>query len=272
MLRVIFFDLDETLVAQETAFEQAYQSTAEWLAGKLVEVEPMELACKMPIVAAQALGASPLGSTIRRCRFGGRDLLWGNPGAGAEQAIGAHIEVFRDAVWDALLEGYSVGLQSMTRTRLATELSRRFREAMFAALRVYPDVLPALELLVRDYDLAVVTNGLGAAQREKLAHLGIDRYFRSVIASAEVGAGKPAGQIFAHALRTLDVGAGQALMIGDSLEGDIEGAKSAGMRALWLNRDGLPNPGEWPQISSLANWSPNTLFAPSPIRTSSEPL
>ncbi len=27
MLRVIFFDRDETLVDQETAFEQAYQST-----------------------------------------------------------------------------------------------------------------------------------------------------------------------------------------------------------------------------------------------------
>lgn len=272
MLRVIFFDLDETLVAQEHAFEQAYRSTAEWLAREVLDAEPTVLASTIPTAAERALGASPLAATIRRCRFGGRDLLWGNPGTGADatQAIAEQIEAFRAAVWDMLLEGYPVGYRSWTRSSLATELNRRFRAAMFDALCLYPDVRPALDRLARSYDLAVITNGLGTAQREKLVHFGIDRHFRSVIASAEVGVGKPARQIFAGAMRALDVGADEAMMIGDSLEGDVEGAIAAGMRALWLNRHERPSSGQRSQISSLEGWSPSSAATLSPNRTPSE--
>lgn len=272
MLRVIFFDLDETLVAQETAFAQAYGSTADWLSREVIDVEPQAFASKLPIAAEQALSTSPLAAVMRRCGFGGRDILWGNPGkgGGATQAITQHIDAFRTAVWDALLEDYSFANRFVSSQCLATELNRSFRTAMFAALCTYPDVRPALERLACDYKLAVITNGMGAAQREKLVHLGIDRHFCSVIASAEIGVGKPAGQIFAAAMRALDVSSDEALMIGDSLEGDIEGALSAGMRAVWLNRHGRSTPGKWAQISSLTDWSPQDTYPPSPPPPSSE--
>jgi putative hydrolase of the HAD superfamily len=264
MLRVIFFDLDETLVDQETAFEQAYQSTAEWLSREVIQVEPNVVSKKMPVAAEQALSASPLMGTIRRCRFGGRDHLWGNPGSGggATPAITLHVEAFRKAAWDLLLEGYPVAGRFVGQC-LTTELNRRFRAAMFAALHPFPDVGPTLERLARQYKLAVITNGLGAAQREKLAHLGIDGHFHAVIASAEIGVGKPAREIFEAAIQAMDVNAANALMIGDSIEGDIEGASSCGIRALWMNRHGNPISCEWPQISSLADWSPSISIPPS---------
>ena len=167
-------------------------------------------------------------------------------------AIEADVEAFRQATWNLLLEGYALGDRAWTRSSVAIELSRPFRAAMFAALSLYPDVRPALDRLALACELAVITNGLGTAQREKLAHFGIDGHFQSVIASAEVGTGKPARLIFAHALRAMDVSADEAVMIGDSLEGDIEGALAAGMHALWLNRHGIPNPGHCGEVASLA--------------------
>lgn len=264
MLRVIFFDLDETLVDQETAFEQAYQSTAQWLSRDVIQVESNVLSKKIPVAAEQALNASPLKDTIPRCRFGGRDLLWGNPGngGGATPAIALHADAFRKATWDFLLEGYPVAKRFAGQC-LATELNHRFRTAMFAALQPFPDVAPTLERLASDYKLAVITNGLGAAQREKLVHLGIDSHFDAVIASAEIGIGKPARDIFEAALQSMDVNAADALMIGDSIEGDLKGASSCGIPALWMNRTGHPISCEWPQISSLADWSPGTPPPPS---------
>jgi len=40
-------------------------------------------------------------------------------------------------------------------------------------------------------------------------------------------------------------------MVGDSIKSDVEGAKSAGIDALWINRDGRKEPVNYPTITSL---------------------
>lgn len=262
MYRVIFFDLDETLVSQEAAFKRAYRSMGEYLSREVVRAEPAIVADAIPVAAERALGASCLVSTVRRCCFGGRDLLWGDPGAGpgASREIAREIERFRVSAWCALLEGFAVTRPDHDVPWVAAELSQRFRAAMLATLGLFPDVVSALERLAREYRLAVITNGMGGAQREKLAHLDIARYFQAVIASAEVGEGKPGGGVFREAMRVMGVEAGGAVMIGDSLEGDVLGARSAGLDSVWLNRLSGSTEGESAHITSLAGWSPG--YAP----------
>jgi FMN phosphatase YigB (HAD superfamily) len=63
------------------------------------------------------------------------------------------------------------------------------------------------------------------------------------IASGEVGFGKPDRRIFTTALERLGVRAGEAIAIGDSLERDVLGAHNAGLRSIWLNREGWTEPG-----------------------------
>ena len=49
---------------------------------------------------------------------------------------------------------------------------------------------------------------------------------------------KPDPRIFAIALERLGCAAADAVMIGDSWPADIEGARAAGVRAIWFNRSG----------------------------------
>ena len=64
----------------------------------------------------------------------------------------------------------------------------------------------------------------------------ITKYFDFKLISAIYGKAKPHRDIFLEALRLAGVQANEALHVGDSLEDDVQGAMSAGVRAVWLNR------------------------------------
>ena len=53
---------------------------------------------------------------------------------------------------------------------------------------------------------------------------------------------KPHPSIFSAALRLVDVPAPQALMVGDSLRQDVEGALRAGLQAALLHRGAADHP------------------------------
>ncbi len=68
--------------------------------------------------------------------------------------------------------------------------------------------------------------------------LDIKKYFDFMLISALYGKAKPHQDIFGEALRLAGVSPEEALHVGDSLEDDVQGARKAGIRALWLNRHG----------------------------------
>ena len=51
---------------------------------------------------------------------------------------------------------------------------------------------------------------------------------------------KPHPSIFSAALQLVDVAPAEAVMVGDSLRHDVEGAMRAGMRGVLLHRSGAP--------------------------------
>jgi putative hydrolase of the HAD superfamily len=104
---------------------------------------------------------------------------------------------------------------------------------------VYDDAIKCLETVPRDYNLALLTNGATDLQREKIICSGIEKYFKEVIISGEIGFGKPDKRIFQLALSRFGVSPEQAVMVGDSLQSDISGAKATGIKAVWLNRKGI---------------------------------
>jgi FMN phosphatase YigB (HAD superfamily) len=73
------------------------------------------------------------------------------------------------------------------------------------------------------------------------------------VVSAEFGTGKPDASIFRYALSRLAEPHEQAVMLGDSLDRDIDGALSAGLQAIWVNRLGHPpaNRREVVEVSTL---------------------
>ncbi len=60
----------------------------------------------------------------------------------------------------------------------------------------------------------------------------------ALLTSRVHGKTKPHESIFRDLLALLDVAAAEAVMVGDSLEDDIDGARAVGMRAVLVDRDG----------------------------------
>jgi putative hydrolase of the HAD superfamily len=79
-----------------------------------------------------------------------------------------------------------------------------------------------------------VTNGTSDLQRRKLALTGLAEHFDVVVASCDIGVGKPDPAIFAAALDALGVAPSEAVMVGNDRERDIAGAAAAGIRGLWI--------------------------------------
>ncbi len=103
-------------------------------------------------------------------------------------------------------------------------------------IHVYPDVPPTLEWLRSDgYKLGVVTSG-PSYQKLKLRVAKLDRYFDVIVTRDDVNAIKPEPRIFLHAIEQLGIEPEDAMMIGDSLQQDVYGAKNIGMKGVWINR------------------------------------
>ena len=148
---------------------------------------------------------------------------------------------------DGLYTAWFASMRAATGGQARTaDLRGAFEAAEDAALRPYPDVLPALaaaRALRPGIRLAVVTNGAARRQRARLEGMGLVREIPVLVISGALGVAKPEPGIFARALADLGVAAEQAVMVGDSPEADVAGAKRAGLGAVWLNRAGVA----WPE-------------------------
>ena len=69
------------------------------------------------------------------------------------------------------------------------------------------------------------------------SHFELRQFISAAVSSAEHGYMKPHPSIFLSALARLNVAPRDAVMVGDSLRHDIEGAINVGMRAVWLRGD-----------------------------------
>ena len=105
-------------------------------------------------------------------------------------------------------------------------------------LRLYDDVLPALDRL-RDagYRLGIISNWSWNL-RERVRQVGLQDYFEVVMASAYAGCQKPNPDIFHQALAQMGTTAERSVHVGDFYEADVLGARAAGMEPILLDRKG----------------------------------
>jgi putative hydrolase of the HAD superfamily len=116
------------------------------------------------------------------------------------------------------------------------ELFETFARA--EAWRLDPEAAAVLDALGgRGLRLAVVSNWDERLPR-LLDGLGLARRFDAIVFSQEVGVEKPHPRIFRAALARLGVPPEAALHVGDRKLEDVEGARGAGLGALWLSRAG----------------------------------
>lgn len=100
---------------------------------------------------------------------------------------------------------------------------------------LYDDALPTLGVLrERGYRLGLLSNSARDLDAFRVHH-GLD--VDAVLTSSMHGKTKPHETIFRRMLELLDVTAGDALMVGDTIEDDVEGAIAVGMQAVLLDRE-----------------------------------
>jgi putative hydrolase of the HAD superfamily len=101
---------------------------------------------------------------------------------------------------------------------------------------LYDDAIPTLDAL-RDRGLKLGLLSNSARDLEEFVghhRLTVD----AVLTSRSHGKTKPHETIFRRMLELLDVAAGEAVMVGDTIEDDVEGATAVGMRAVLVDREG----------------------------------
>ena len=116
---------------------------------------------------------------------------------------------------------------------------------------LFPGAISILETLRPHYALHMITNGFKDVQHFKMKNSGLLPYFETVTDSSSVGKKKPDPEIFNHALKVGGVSSSEAVMIGDSLEADIEGALKVGMHAVHFMPLKQINPTHYKEIEQL---------------------
>jgi putative hydrolase of the HAD superfamily len=107
--------------------------------------------------------------------------------------------------------------------------------------RTVPGAKELLEYLhTEGYRLFILSNGFREIQSLKLQNCGLASYFERIILSEDASIQKPHKGIFDFALKNTNSRRSESLMIGDSWEADIAGAKNAGIDQVWYNPENLP--------------------------------
>ena len=231
-MRVVLFDLDNTLVLEDLATRRALADAS--AGASRHGVDRTRLAAAAEAEAEILWRTGPDFAWADGIGVSAGEALWGSfAGSGAELAsLRAFAPGYRQAVWSGALAHCGVA-----DPELAAELDSAFERARLASEPLDPDAEAVLDELGTRYLLAIVTNGAPAIQRAKLALTDLGRRFDAIVVSGEVGAGKPDPRPIHAALAALEVPADEAVMVGDSLERDVAAARAAGVYAVWLDRD-----------------------------------
>jgi 2-haloacid dehalogenase len=152
-------------------------------------------------------------------------------------ASGAYAD-FRE-VGRANLLAQLAGVEGLRRT--TAEAAEHVLDG-FSALSVHPDVPEGFRLL-RDADvrIATLTNGSVAIARGLLERAGLEELAERNLDVTGVRRWKPAPEPYLYACRELGVEASEAVLIA-AHPWDVHGARRAGLRGAWLDREGVPYP------------------------------
>ena len=134
----------------------------------------------------------------------------------------------------------------------AAHLGARYEAAYLAHRHAVPGARGLLDRLHGRLHLGVISNNLVAVQAGKLRDIGLAEFIDTFVISEEAGVAKPDPGIFRIALRRARAAPGGAVMVGDSWENDVAGARGAGIAALWYHPDHRPTPsGRAPRLATF---------------------
>jgi putative hydrolase of the HAD superfamily len=207
-LKVITFDLDNTLWDVDRVIVNAERQMRDWLAEHVPEYAEL-----FPPEAVFELRT---------------EVVARHPG------LKHDLSKLREAILFEAIQrcGYPHG-QARQYAKQAFHL---FFEARHE-VEFFEGALETLAVLAERYVLGALTNGNADFQKLKL-----DSYFSFGYSAASVGAGKPQPHMFRAALEHTGAHPQETVHVGDHLVDDIHGAAEVGMHTIWVNLTGAQPP------------------------------
>ena len=138
----------------------------------------------------------------------------------------------------------------------AEPVAEMYREAYQRARRAVPGARELLSALRGRALVGVITNNIVEEQLDKLQALDLRGLVDVLVISEEAGVAKPDPAIFRIALDRAGCRPEQAVMVGDSWAVDIAGARAAGIRPVWLNRNGALDPAAAELCAAVTSLAP----------------
>ncbi len=131
------------------------------------------------------------------------------------------------------LEAFKQTLQFINHpdNELAVHLNALYLKHRFEDITLFDDVLPTLDALQGGYMMGLLSNGNTYPER-----CGLEGYFQFVLFAQDYGIQKPDPRLFEIAIERAACAKHHLLHVGDSFQNDVIGAKQAGIKSVWLNR------------------------------------
>lgn len=234
-IKAILFDLDDTLAVDEAVSHETFAHVAAQASSRF-GADPVVFAGDAMAIARELWSAGECRPYCRSIGISAFECLWGGfAGETPElRALRSWAHAYREEVFAKALERQSGQAPSDAAAFLATEFASTRR----ARQRLMPGAKELITELSGTHAVALLTNGAPDLQREKIAATGMESLFKAIAVSGEHGVGKPKPEIFYRLLSELGVSAAEAVMVGNSLERDIAGARNAGIRSIWIRVPG----------------------------------
>lgn len=118
--------------------------------------------------------------------------------------------------------------------RMAEELAQAFLAHLYEGKILIAGAREILNYLKANYKIGLITNGFSQGLC-RLKTCQLEPFFDFVLCSEDYGHPKPHPGIFQHAVTSLGLKPHHCIYVGDNYDGDIIGAKKAGLKAIYFN-------------------------------------
>lgn len=220
----LIFDVDQTLVDTDAAWQTALDATA-WHLARVTGTGPTVIAAAYRQVS---------------------DDLWSRLGQ-APGPMPAHAAM-RARAWRETLDACGITLPPAE----ARNLPESFAAAQLDAFRPDPRLPGLLDRAATRYRVAACSNGDEPWTRAKLARAGIEAAMETVTCGITEQVRKPDPRLLARCCAVLGVPADRCLHIGDDWDNDITCATVAGLHPVWIT-----TAASGPAPPPAAAWAPS---------------
>ncbi|MBI1224148.1 MAG: noncanonical pyrimidine nucleotidase, YjjG family [Bacteroidetes bacterium] len=128
-------------------------------------------------------------------------------------------------------------LEAVGEYRDPLEMNRHYLQLLSKTHFMLEGAVDLVEnLKQKKYRMGLITNGLREVQRSRIAQAKMDHYFDVVVVSDEIGVSKPHLGFFEYTYEKMGVpDKTEVIVVGDSLNSDIQGGNNFGVDTCWYN-------------------------------------